>query len=137
MALCIRRVDYYYVVVHDRPGEAYELLSQLAAGDVNLLAFHALPMGPDRAQLTLFPERLEPLAVVAERLGLVLDGPHPAILVQGDDRLGALAEVHARLGQARINVYASNGVTDGQGSFGYVVYVQPRDIQAAVRALGA
>jgi hypothetical protein len=137
MALNIRRVDYYYVTVHDRPGAAYELLSQLAAGDVNLLAFHALPIGPDRAQLTLFPERLDALAAVAERLGLVLDGPHPAILVQGDDQLGALADVHARLGHSQINVYASSGVTDGHGSFGYVLYVQPRDIQAAVRALGA
>jgi hypothetical protein len=104
---------------------------------VNLLAFHALPIGPDRAQLTLFPERLDALAAVAERLGLVLDGPHPAILVQGDDQLGALADVHARLGHSQINVYASSGVTDGHGSFGYVLYVQPRDIQAAVRALGA
>ena len=138
MGVEIRRVDYYYVTVRDQPGEAYRLLTHIASGEVNLLAFHAVPLGPDRAQLTLFPESVEEqLARVAEDLGLVLDGPHPALLVQGDDSLGALAEVHARLFQAKINVYASSGVTDGHGSFGYVLYVQPRDIQAAVTALGA
>jgi hypothetical protein len=28
---------------------------------------------------------------------LVLDGLHPALLVQGDDELGALAELHMKL----------------------------------------
>ncbi len=36
------------------------------------------------------------LAAAAEKAGLPLDGPHPALLVQGDDELGALAGVQAR-----------------------------------------
>lgn len=40
-----------------------------------------------------------------------------AILVQGDDELGALKEIHKKLFQVNVNVYASNGVTDGKGSF--------------------
>jgi hypothetical protein len=133
----IRRVEYFYTMVRDLPGAAFGLLSELAAGDVNLLAFGAVPFGPDRAQLTLFPESAERLAVVAEKHGLVLDGPHPALLVQGDDRMGALAEVHARLSEAKINVYASSGVTDGKGSYGYVLYVQPGEVARAAGALGA
>lgn len=136
MPLHIRRVDYFYTTVTHRPGEAYKLLSRLAAGEVNLLAFAAVPLGPERLQLTLFPDNVENLAAVAERGALVLDGPHPALLVQGDDRLGALADVHARLFDAKISVYASSGVTDGKGSFGYVLYVQPQDIDSATAALG-
>jgi hypothetical protein len=137
MSYSIRRVEYYYVNVHNRPGEAYALLSQLASSEVNLLAFGAMPMGEQHAQLTLFPEDVPQLARVAERAGLVLEGPHCAILVRGDDRLGALADVHARLSDADINVYASSGVTDGRGAYGYILYVRPEDIEQACVALGA
>jgi hypothetical protein len=135
MGIDIRRADYYQTRVKDRPGEGYKLLTWIAAQDVNLLAFAAVPLGPDRAQLTLFPEHVEHLAGVAEKGGLVLEGPFPAILVQGDDKLGAFAEVHARLFDANVNVYASSGVTDGRGAFGYVLYVQPGEVERAVTAL--
>ncbi len=38
--------------------------------------------------------------------------------------------------EAGVNVFASNGVTDGKGSYGYVLYVRPQDYEAAARALG-
>lgn len=135
MAHTYRRIDYFHTTVRDNPGEAFQLLSRLAASDVNLLAFSAIPIGPDRAQLTVFPESVERLAAAAEKIGLVLDGPHAALLVQGDDELGAIAGVHARLAEANINVYASTGVTDGRGCFGYLVYVQSTDIDRALAAL--
>ena len=53
----------------------------------------------------------------AKQAGLVMDGPHPALLVRGDDELGALAEVHMKLYTAKVNVYASSGVADGRGEF--------------------
>ena len=56
MRAVVRAVDYFYVTVKDKPGEAYRLLSQLVAEGVNLLAFHAIPTGPDQTQLVLFPE---------------------------------------------------------------------------------
>lgn len=136
MAFSIRRVDYFYTTVRDLPGEAFRLLSELASHEVDLLAFSAVPIGPTRTQLTLFPEDSAKLASAADKNGLELDGPHPALLVQGDDELGALAGVHALLHEANVNVYASSGVTDGRGRFGYVVYVRPEDFEDAARALG-
>jgi hypothetical protein len=76
------------------------------------------------------------MADAARKAGLVLDGPHPAFLVQGDDELGALAGIHERISDANINVYASSGVADGRGSFGYVIYVRPDDYERAAAALG-
>ena len=100
MAFSIRRVEYFTTTVQDRPGEAYKLLSQLADLGLNLVAFTAVPVGPMRSQLTLFPD--DPLRMVeaARKAGLVLDGPHPALLVQGDDELGALAQIHAKIFEA-------------------------------------
>ena len=135
MAVRIRRVDYYYLNVKDQPGEAYKLLALLAERGLNLLAFTAIPMGEQRTQLTIFPDDAERLATEARHSGLALDGPHPALLVQGDDELGALADVHRRLYEANVNVYAASGVADGKRGFGYVVYVQPDDFERAAGAL--
>jgi hypothetical protein len=136
MAFSIRRVDYWYTNVKDEPGAAYRILSQLSALGVNLLAFTAVPIGPTRAQLAIFPENDGKLTAAARQAGLTLDGPHAAFLAQGDDELGALAGIHQRLFEAGVDVYASSGVTDGRGSFGYVVYVREDQFERAARALG-
>lgn len=131
----IQRAEYFYTTVRDEPGAAYRLLNILARLGVNLLAFTAVPVGPNLTQLTLFPEEPEKLQREGRRDGLILDGPHPAFLVQGDDELGALAEIHSRLFEANVNVYASTGVTDGTGSFGYIIYVRPKEFERALLAL--
>ena len=135
MSYKIRKVEYFYCSVVDQPGEAYKLLSQLEKSGINLLAFTAIPVGPDRTQLTLFPENASKLITEANRTNFILDGPHPALLVQGDDELGALAEIHQVLYRANVNVYASSGVTDDKGSFGYLLYVRPEEFDRAVAAL--
>lgn len=135
MAYTIRRAEYFSITVRDEPGEAYRFLSQLAGLGINLLAFTAIPVGPMHTQVTIFPEDASKMADTARRVGLVLDGPHPAFLVQGDDELGALAGIHAKLYEAQVNVYASTGVADGRGGYGYVLYVRPDQYERAVSAL--
>lgn len=135
MAYQIRRVDYYYTTVKDQPGEAYQILNELAKQGVNLLAFTAVPIGPTTTQMALFPEQGSRLQAVATRAGMALDGPHRALLVQGDDRMGALAEIHEKLLRARVNVYASTAVTDGKGCFGYLIYVRQEDYDRAASSL--
>jgi hypothetical protein len=136
MAVTMRRVDYFYATVRDELGAAYRVLAQLAERGVGLLAFTAVPSGPSLAQFALFPEDPSRLAAEAASVGLPLDGPYHALLVQGDDELGALAGVHERLFRAGVDIYASSGVTDGHGSFGYVVYVREDQFESAASALG-
>ena len=135
MAFTIRSVDYYSANVHDELGAAYRFLSQLADLGIDLFAFTAVPSGPSLAQFTLFPNDSKKLVAEARLAGLPLEGPHRALLVQGDDELGALARVHERLAEAGVDVYASSGVTDGRGAFGYVVYVREDHFEQAARAL--
>ena len=136
MAFTIRRVEYYYATVRDELGAAYRVLEQLADLGVNLLAFTAVPSGPSLAQFALFPEDPAKLVSESRSANLPLDGPYHALLVQGDDELGALAGVHERLVEAGVDIYASSGVTDGRGAFGYVVYVREDQFDTAAAALG-
>jgi len=135
MALTVRTVEYFYARVANDPEKAYELLAQLAAEEINLLAFSAVPFGSGRIELTLFPDRTENLVQAAAKLGWNLLGPQHAVLIQGDDRLGAVADIHRCLGEAGVKVYASSGVTDGTGHFGYVIYFSEDDYPEAARAV--
>jgi hypothetical protein len=131
----IRRADYFYTTVRDRPGEALRFLSQLRELGTNLLAFTAIPVGLHQTQLTMFPDDAPRLKEEGRKGGFVLDGPHPAFLVQGTDVPGAIVGIHEKLYAAGINVYASTGVSGGGGSFGYILYVRPGDFEAAAEAL--
>jgi predicted amino acid-binding ACT domain protein len=136
MGTNIRRVQYFYATVPDQPGEAYSLLSQLAQLGVNLVAMSAVPIGPTATQLQIFPDDPARLSNAAKQARLALSDPQHALLVQGDDQIGALSGVLARLAEAHVNVYASNGVADGRGHFGYIMYLRPEDFERAARALG-
>ena len=136
MAATIRSVQYFYTLIEDKPGQGYRLLSQLAREEVNLLAFSAVPTGPEQTQLIIYPESVEKLARMAEKTGLILKGPHKAFLINGDDELGALVEIHQKLSDAHINVVTSSGVTDGRGGYGYILHVRNEDYGEVARLLG-
>src|SRR5580704_11115472 len=84
MALSVRTMEYFYTRVEDEPGKAYELLTKLASEDINLLAFSAVPYGPNHVELTIFPDQPENFVHVAKILGWTLTGPQHACLIQGD-----------------------------------------------------
>lgn len=136
MSVQIRRVQYYTTSVHDRVGSAYQVLRDLADNRINMLAFSCVPVGPSALQLTLFPDDPRRLEFAAGKMNLALMPPQHAFLVQGDDEIGVLADVHRQLYDEHISVYASTGVTDAGGSFGYVIYVRPEDYERAAGILG-
>ena len=135
MSMQIRAVEYFHTTVLEAGEDACNWLSAIAAAGVNLLAFSATPIGASQTQLTLFPSAPDQLKVAAMRSGIVLSGPYRAFLVQGDDRLGAIAEIHGKLCRAGVNVFASNGITDGAGRFGYLIYVAEHSFAEAARTL--
>jgi len=134
MAYTVRRIDYFSTTAGPSV-EAHDLLDILAGLGINLLAFTVVPIGPLHTHLTIFPEDAAQLSREAERDHLVLDGPHPALLAQGDDQVGALAEIHGVLVNAGVDVYAATGVAVGDGGFGYLIYVRPDDCSRALAAL--
>lgn len=137
MAIQVRPVEYFYLRVETDPHKAYDFLAQLASEDINLLAFSAVPFGPNHFELTIFPEKSVNFQALAEQAGWNAAGPQHAILIQGDDRLGAVADIHRKLQEAGVSVYASSGVTDGHGRYGYVIYTREGDHLSAAKALSS
>lgn len=135
MANKIRKTEYFYCTVEDQPGESYKLLSLLADVGVNLLAFTAVPSGLIHTQFTLFPEDSDMLKAEAKKASLIIHGPVPALLVQGDDQLGALTEIHKKLYDYGVNVVSSTAVSDGKGGYGYIIYLRTEQFNAAAAAL--
>lgn len=136
MSVTIRKVHYFNATVRDVPGEGFRVLTTLAEAGVSLLAFNAVPVGPEHTQFALFAQDADHLTKAASQAGLTLTGPQAAILVQGDDELGSLAAIHEKLADAGVNVFASSGVTDGRGGYGYILYVRTERLDDAGRALG-
>lgn len=132
----IKLVEYYYTLVPDRPGAGATVLSTLKAEGVNLLAYTGFPTGTGRAQLDFVPNDKRTFLSAAQKAGIKLVGPKFAFLVQGEDRIGAVAEVLAKLGEARINVIAMDAVAAGRGRFGAILWVKPRMVRRAVSVLG-
>jgi hypothetical protein len=131
----VKNVEYYYTVVADKPGEARKLLDFLSERTVNLLALTAFPVGGGKTQIDLFPDNPEVLKEAAKDAQIDLVGPKKAFLLQGEDRIGALYDFHLKLSNAGINIYACNGVVDGTGRFGYVIWVDPADYDEAAKVL--
>lgn len=129
-------VDYFYTCVDDRPGEGYRLLARMKRRDVNFLAFSAFPSGPGQVQINFIPEDNQELQNVAAEMQIQMMGPKKAFLLQGEDRIGALADVFRKFYEADINIYAANCVAGHMGDFGMVVWVSPNDYEAASQALG-
>jgi hypothetical protein len=137
MADTARRVEYYYVTVPDTAGEGDRILSALRDGGVNLLAYLGFPLGGGKSQLDLVPEDPDALKEAAARAGITLSEAKRALLVQGDDRVGAVADATAKLAAANINVTAAAATGAGEGRYGMILWVAPADFEQAAGALGA
>ena len=122
-------------MITESPGIAHEVLSGLAEEGVNLVAITAVPSGPAHTQLTVFPDDTAKMQRAAQQANIPLDGPHAALVVQGDDEVGALALIHEKLLDANVHVFASTGVADGRGGYGYIIYVRPEEYERAAEAL--
>jgi hypothetical protein len=136
MSDTIARVDYFYTMVADKPGEAARMLGALRDAGVNLLAFSGFPKG-QRGQLDFVPADAAAFRQAAKKAGWKLTGPKRAFLLQGDDRVGAVAEVLGKLAEARINVTAIDALCAGAARYGAILWVKQRDFGRAAKVLGA
>ena len=136
MADTIRLVEYFYITAPNKAGEGARALDTLKGAGVNLLAFSGFPQGR-RAQLDFIPADPAAFKQAAKGAKWKVVGPKRGFLVQGDDRVGAVAELLERLGTAKINVSAIDALCVADGRYGAIFWVAPKDVKKAAALLGA
>ena len=135
MADLIRIVPYFKVQIADKPGTLADALTPLRNAGVNLLAVHAFPRSR-RTQVDVVPEDPTAFKNIAKMHKLKVQGPKMCLLLDVDDRPGALADLTDRLGSAKINMTAVTGLCAGQGRFGAILWVKPGDVKKAAKVFG-
>ena len=136
MAETVRTVDYFYMMVPDKPGEGARILGTLRNAGVNLLAYSGFPSGRG-AQLDFVPADPAAFQTVARQNKWKVKGPKRAFVIDGDDRVGACWEILNKLAAAKINVTAMDAVATGVGRWGAILWVKPGAVKKAAGVLGA
>lgn len=134
--MAVRKASYYSMKVPQRPGAGAQLLAQLKAAKVNLLAFTGFPAGGG-AQVDFIPKDNARFTQAARRAKMKLSARKTVFLAQGNDKVGALTQILNRLGKARINLVSLQAVTAGKGRYGAMFWVKAKDVVRASRVLKA
>jgi hypothetical protein len=133
----IKRIDYYYASIPDKPGEGARILAALRDAGVNLIGVSAFPHGARRSQLDLIPSDSAAFANAARAAGLTLSRKKSGFLIQGEDRPGAVADIAKKLADKNINVTSVQLFCTGSGRYGGMLWVKAPDLRKAARALGS
>ena len=136
MADSVRKVQYAYVMVPNRAGQAARMLLELKNEGVDLLAFSGFP-GKKGAQMDFVTRDMTGLKRVARRNDWKLSLTKKGFLISGPDRIGAVHRHFAKLADKKVNVVAADAVAAGKGRYGMILWVKPKDYLKAARALGA
>ena len=136
MADSVRKVDYFTMAISNKAGEGVKVLSALAEGGVNLLAFSGFPRGR-RTQLDFIPGDAKKFAAVVKKAGWAVNPKKTGFLLQGDDRPGALLDSLQKLADADIQVTAMDAVVGGDARYGALLWVKPENVAKAAKLLGA
>lgn len=137
MADTVQRVEYFTTSVPDRAGQGAKVMNALKAAGANLLVYHGFPEQEGQAQFDFVPSDKAAFRVAARKAKVKLNGPKVAFHLSGDDRIGAVADILAKLAEAKVNVTAMSAVAAGQGRFGAILWVKQRSVRKAAEVLGA
>jgi hypothetical protein len=137
MAHIVRKIDYSYINIPSRAGHGARILREIKEAGISLLALTGFPAKRGVAQLDLVADKLSDLTKVAKKNAWKLSKPKKGFLLQGDDEVGAVLEPLEKLAAAKINVTAADAVSSGDGRFGMIFWVKPKDYRRAAKVLGA
>ena len=130
------KLEYYSVVVPNKPGKGAHVLSALKEAGVNFVAIWGYPVGKGKSKIDLVAKDTALLKKAAKKLKIELGKKQTAFHVSGEDHPGAVAAVLAELAAKKINVSAVQALCADNGRFGALVQVAPEDVKKATKALG-
>jgi len=100
------------------------------------LAFSGFPSGR-KSQLDFIPENIAVFKKATKVANVKTRTQKIGFLIQGEDRKGAVADLLRPLAEKKINVTAIDAVSAGAGRYAAILWVKPKDVNKAAKALGA
>jgi hypothetical protein len=129
------KVEYYSVIVPNKPGKGAQVLSALKEAGVNFTGIWGYPIGKKKSGIDLVADDPVLFKKAARKLKIKVGKKQTAFHITGADHPGALAEVLAKLAARKINVHAAQAICGGSGRFGALVQVDQDDAKKAAKAL--
>jgi hypothetical protein len=102
--MAARKVNYCYVTVPNRAGKGAEVLREIKAAKVNLLAYSGFPASGGNSQLDMVASSITPIKRVAQQNGWKISKAKKGFLIQGPDKAGAVYRNIQKLADRGINV---------------------------------
>ena len=100
------------------------------------MAFSGFPEGR-KSQLDFIASDGPALVKAAKKAGLEIGKKKTAFLVEGEDRVGAVAAIARTLAEAGINIVSMQAICAGQNRYGGLLWVKPEDVRKAAKLLAA
>jgi hypothetical protein len=129
------KLEFYSVIVPNKPGKGAQLLSAFKEAGVNFVGMWGYPVGKSKCRIDLVAEDPALFKKAAKQLKVELGKKETAFYIAGEDHPGAVAEVLAKLAAEGINVYAAQAVCAGNGRFGALIQVDQDAVKKAAKAL--
>jgi len=133
----VKKVTYCNTTVANRAAVGAKVLAELKRMGVNLTAFSGFPTPGGKAQLDFVTEDIAAVRRVFARNGWKLSRPKKGFLIHGADGVGSAFRHIKKLGAEKISIIAADAVYAGQGRFGMILWVRPKDYRRAARILKA
>jgi prephenate dehydratase len=131
----VAKLEYYSVVVPNKPGQGAHLLSAFKEAGVDFVGIWGYPVGKTKSRIDLVAVDAALLKQAAKQLKIELGKKQTAFHITGEDHPGAVAEVLAKLAAKGINVYAVQAVGAGNGRFGALIQVDQDGVRKATNVL--
>jgi hypothetical protein len=131
----VKRVDCFFLEVEDKRGVLAKFARHFRDMKINLKGLWGYTNSKGKGRIACVPQDSKKFRDKTKKIGLATT-PGTAFYVSGADKVGALCKILDILDRARININVLDAMGFG-GRFGAYVWVDPKDVKAAAKALKA
>lgn len=133
--MAVKRVDCFFLDVEDKPGVLAQLARRLKDVKVNLKGLWGYTTGGGKGRIACVPQNSKKFLEGTKKLGIATTQA-VAFHISGADKRGALCNVLDSLEKAGINIHVFDAM-GFSGRLGAYIWVDPKDVEAAGKALKA
>jgi predicted amino acid-binding ACT domain protein len=133
--MAVKRVDCFFLEVEDKPGVLAQFARRLEDARINLKGLWGYTNSAGKGKIACVPHDAKKFVQRTKNLGIATSR-RVAFHISGPDRVGALCNVLDVLEKAQININVLDAI-GFSGRFGAYIWVDPKDVKAAQKALKA